>query len=65
MPITELLERNAREFGNDIALDDYLFEESLKGEFVRMVQVQDLSDEEKAAVIRYGFEAISGGRLDS
>lgn len=48
-----------------VNLDDYLFEESLKGEFVRMVQVQDLSDEEKAAVIRYGFEAISGGKLDS
>lgn len=48
-----------------VNLDDYLYEESLKGEFVRMVNAQtELPEEEKAAIIRYGFEAISGGKLD-
>jgi len=52
--------------GLRVNYDDYLFEESLKGEFVRLVRSRtDLADEEKAAVIRYGFEAISGGKLDS
>lgn len=47
-----------------VNLDDYMIEQSLKGEFVRTVQAQAaLSDEEKAAIIRLGFTAISGGAL--
>ncbi len=51
--------------GLKVNYDDYLYEESLKGEFVRLVRARtDLDEEEKAAVIRYGFEAVSGGDLD-
>ncbi len=39
----------------------YLLDESLKGEFVRTVMAaEDLPEEEKAAVIRYGLRAIAG-----
>jgi len=44
-----------------IAYDDYLLDESLKGEYVRMVMQDDvLTDEDKAAVIRYGLLALAG-----
>jgi len=49
-----------------VNMDDYLYEQSLKGEFVRLVNERDdLSEDEKAAVIRCGFEAISGGKMYS
>ncbi|MDO5133563.1 MAG: metallophosphoesterase [Eubacteriales bacterium] len=41
--------------------DDYLYDESLRGEFVRMVMADSsVSAEEKAAVIRCGFMAMDG-----
>lgn len=40
---------------------DYRYDESLKGEFVRMVlQDTSIADEDKATVIRYGIQAIKG-----
>jgi hypothetical protein len=40
---------------------DYMYDESLKGEFVRMVMNEvSLSEEEKAIVIRYGLQALAG-----
>ncbi len=41
--------------------DRFYLDESLKGEFVRTVMArEDLSEEERAAVIRYGLRAIAG-----
>lgn len=42
----------------------FMLDESLKGEFVRGVMNSDLSNDDKAAVIRYGLNAISGGKLE-
>lgn len=41
--------------------EEYALDESLKGEFVRLVKASDLSEEEKGAIIRYGINAIRGG----
>ncbi len=41
----------------------YAFDESLKGEFVRRVQKEDLSEEDRAAVVRAGLRALSGEAL--
>lgn len=41
--------------------EDYALDESLKGEFVRLVKSSDMSEEEKGAIIRYGINAIRGG----
>lgn len=44
-----------------IDYDSFKGNASLKGEFVRVVKARDdLTDEEKALVIRYGFRALSG-----
>lgn len=44
-----------------IDIEDYLLDESLKGEYVRMVMnAKELSDEEKAIIVRYGLQAIAG-----
>lgn len=44
-----------------INIDEYLLDESLKGEYVRMVMnAKDLSEEEKAIIVRYGLQAIAG-----
>lgn len=44
-----------------VELRDFLLDESLKGEFVRTVMAdEDLAEEEKAEVIRYGLQAIAG-----
>jgi len=41
--------------------EDYLYDRSLKGEFVRQVMADDsISADEKSIVIRYGLKAISG-----
>lgn len=41
--------------------NDYLLDESLKGEYVRQVMEDDaLSEEEKMIVVRYGLQAIAG-----
>lgn len=42
----------------------FLLDESLKGEFVRGVMNSDLDEEDKASVIRYGLNAISGGKIE-
>lgn len=42
----------------------YLLDESLKGEFVRTVMsVKDLTEEEKATIVRFGIQALSGEEL--
>lgn len=44
-----------------IQIEDYMMDESLKGEFVRMVMADDGFDEhEKTMIIRYGLQAIAG-----
>ena len=40
--------------------DSYKYDKSLKGEFVRLVQAQDMSEEEKAKIIEIGIRAIMG-----
>ena len=41
--------------------DDYRRDESLKGEFIRTVEAaENLSDEEKAAIIKLGIGALKG-----
>ncbi|MBP5255375.1 MAG: DNA repair exonuclease [Lachnospiraceae bacterium] len=44
--------------------EDYLYDRSLRGEFVRLVMADGtLSGEEKGAVIRTGFRALSGEEI--
>ena len=43
----------------------FAHDESLKGEFVRLVErAEDLDPEQKAAVIRYGIRALAGEEID-
>lgn len=44
-----------------VNFEDYALDESLKGEFVRLVNASDMTDEEKGAIIKYGIDAINGG----
>jgi hypothetical protein len=39
---------------------NYQYDKSLKGEFVRLVQSQDMDDDEKAKIIELGIKAIMG-----
>ncbi|MBE5867172.1 MAG: DNA repair exonuclease [Lachnospiraceae bacterium] len=49
------------ETGLVVDFDSFLLDESLKGEFVRQVKADETMDEEtKAAVIRYGLQALAG-----
>ena len=42
----------------------YMYDTSLKGEFVRKVlEKEDLSEEEKGEIVRMGLEALMGGSL--
>ena len=44
-----------------IDVEDYRYDESLKGEYVRQVMADDaLSDEDKKLIIRYGLQALAG-----
>ena len=44
-----------------IQIEEYMMDESLKGEYVRMVMANDeFSEDEKAMIIRYGLQAIAG-----
>ncbi len=44
-----------------VAYEDFALDESLKGEFVRIVlSKEDISEEEKAEIIRYGIGILSG-----
>ncbi|MCI8631919.1 MAG: DNA repair exonuclease [Lachnospiraceae bacterium] len=48
-----------------INIEDYLLDESLKGEYVRQVMKDAaLSDEEKAQIIRYGLQALAGEEIE-
>lgn len=40
--------------------EDYMDDISLRGEFVRLVRDEDLTDEEKEAVLQYGLAALRG-----
>ncbi len=52
------------ESGYVIDYDEFMYDESLKGEFVRTVKADtELNDEEKAEVIRYGILALKGEEL--
>ena len=43
----------------------YAYDESLKGEFIRMVRArEDLSNDDKAQIIRYGIQALSGEEIE-
>lgn len=44
--------------------DSFLYDKSLKGEFVRLVQSQDLDEEEKAKIIEIGIKAIMGEDIE-
>lgn len=44
-----------------IEVQDYMLDESLKGEFVRMVMKEEsLDEDDKKAIVRYGLQAIAG-----
>ncbi|MBR1623756.1 MAG: DNA repair exonuclease, partial [Pseudobutyrivibrio sp.] len=43
-----------------IDYDSYKYDKSLKGEFVRLVQSQDMDEDEKAKIIEIGIRAIMG-----
>lgn len=44
-----------------IHIEDYMMDESLKGEYVRIVMNDsNLSEEEKTIIVRYGLQAIAG-----
>jgi DNA repair exonuclease SbcCD nuclease subunit len=42
---------------------DYVIDETLKGEFVRMIHHADIPQEDKAEIIRYGILALAGEEL--
>jgi DNA repair exonuclease SbcCD nuclease subunit len=44
-----------------VNIEDYMYDQSLKGEFVRQVMSDaSLSDDDKSTVVRYGLQAIAG-----
>ena len=47
-----------------INYEDYANDISLKGEFIRLVQASDLSEEEKSLVIRTGIQALQGEEIN-
>ena len=48
----------------EIDYEEYEHEASLKGEFIRMVKSKiDLSEEDKAMIIRYGIQALKGEEI--
>ena len=46
-----------------VALEDYTFDKSVKGEFVRAVWESDLNSNEKDKIIRCGLSALKGEEL--
>ena len=45
----------------EIDYEEYAYDESLKGEFIRLVKSKtDLSEEDKAMIIRFGIQALKG-----
>ena len=51
------------ESGWRIDYQEYELDESLKGEFIRTVQRSELSEEDKAEIIRYGIQALAGEEI--
>ncbi len=45
-------------------LNEFMRDESLKGEFVRKVMASDLEEETKLTVIRYGLQALAGEEVE-
>ena len=43
-----------------VSLDDYSFDKSVKGEFVRLVAESNLDSETKKRVLTYGLNALKG-----
>ena len=53
------------ESGLKVDYNQFALDESLKGEFVRTVMSSaDLTDEEKATIVRYGIQALAGEELN-
>lgn len=49
------------ETGLLVSVEDYMLDESLKGEFVRLVMnAEDICEEDRKIIIRYGLQAIAG-----
>ena len=46
-----------------INYDSFKYDKSLKGEFVRLVQSQDMDEDEKAKIIEIGIRAIMGEEI--
>lgn len=44
--------------------ESYKYDKSLKGEFVRLVQAQDMDEDEKAKIIEIGIRAIMGEDIE-
>jgi len=42
---------------------DFIIDETLKGEFVRMIQEADIPQKDKAEIIRFGILALAGEEL--
>ena len=52
------------ETGLQVTVEDYMLDESLKGEFVRLVMdAEDIAEEDKRVIIRYGLQVIAGEEL--
>ena len=47
-----------------IHYEDYQHDISLKREYIRLVQAQDLSEEEKKEIIFTGLKALAGREID-
>lgn len=52
------------ESGIYIDYESYLLDESLKGEFVRLVKASNHSEEKKAEIIKLGLHVLSGGKAE-
>lgn len=51
------------EVGIKFNIEDYMYDASLKGEFIRTVMAEDYSEEEKRLVIELGIKALAGEEL--
>lgn len=47
-----------------VDVEQYMFDQSLKGEFVRTVMASEGSPEEKGEIIRYGLQILEKGEVD-
>ena len=47
-----------------IDYESFVNDKSLKGEFVRLLESQDLSDEDKSVIVELGIKALKGENLD-